>query len=56
MPIKQCRREGKPGYKWGDEGKCYTYSSGDEASRKRARKKALAQARAIKQSQKGGKE
>lgn len=23
MPIKPCTRNGKKGYKWGDEGKCY---------------------------------
>jgi len=24
MPIKQCEVNGKSGYKWGNEGKCYT--------------------------------
>lgn len=24
MPIKKCSKNGKSGYKWGDEGKCYT--------------------------------
>ena len=24
MPVKPCRKNGKPGYKWGDRGKCYT--------------------------------
>lgn len=24
MPIKKCEKNGKPGYKWGDEGYCYT--------------------------------
>lgn len=47
MPTKSCRKDGKPGYKWGDEGKCYTYTSGDEESRKRAKEKADAQGRAI---------
>ncbi len=48
MPVKQCRKNGKPGFKWGDEGKCYTYKSGDEDDRERARKKAAQQGRAIK--------
>jgi hypothetical protein len=38
MPIKQCQLNGKPGYKWGDGGKCYT--DGTVANQK---KKALAQ-------------
>ena len=24
MPVKSCQVNGEPGYKWGDEGKCYT--------------------------------
>ena len=24
MPVKTCQRNNKPGYKWGDEGYCYT--------------------------------
>ena len=24
MPKKRCTRDGKPGLKWGDQGKCYT--------------------------------
>lgn len=40
MPIQKCTSDGKPGYKWGEEGKCYTYISDNEASRKAARKKA----------------
>jgi len=47
MPIQSCSDNGKPGYKWGDSGKCYTYTPGDEASKIDARKKALAQGIAI---------
>lgn len=47
MPIKNCSDSGKPGYKWGDGGKCYTYSSDDNASKAAAKKKALAQGIAI---------
>jgi len=39
MPIKRCYVDGKPGFKWGDSGKCYTG--------KGAYQKALAQAKAI---------
>jgi len=30
MPIRSCQKDGKPGYKYGDEGACYTYTPGDE--------------------------
>ena len=39
MPLKKCSKDGKSGYKWGDQGKCYTGPG--------ARKKALKQGRAI---------
>jgi hypothetical protein len=39
MPIKQCQIGGKSGWKWGDEGTCYTGPDG--------KKKAIAQAIAI---------
>lgn len=47
MPIKECRLEGEPGFKWGDEGKCYTYSPNNEGSKRNAKKKATAQGIAI---------
>lgn len=47
MPIQSCSDNGKPGYKWGDSGKCYTYTPGSESSKSEARKKALAQGIAI---------
>lgn len=47
MPIKNCQDNGKPGYKWGDEGKCYVYEPDSEDSKKKAIKKALAQGVAI---------
>ena len=47
MPVKSCQSNGKSGYKWGDSGKCYTYTSGDESSKKRAYDKAVRQGRAI---------
>lgn len=39
MPLKQCQIGGKSGWKWGDEGTCYTGPDG--------KKKAIAQAIAI---------
>lgn len=48
MPIKSCQKDGKPGFKFGDRGKCYTYTAGNEASRRVALAKAQAQMRAIK--------
>jgi hypothetical protein len=47
MPIKNCTFENKPGFKWGDQGKCFTYNTNDPESRNRAREKALEQGRVI---------
>jgi hypothetical protein len=47
MPVKDCELDGKSGYKWGDEGKCYTYSPNNEGSRRTAKKSALLQGIAI---------
>ena len=44
MPIKKCSEGDKPGFKWGDSGKCYTYTAGDDASMKAAKAKAVKQA------------
>lgn len=43
MPIKSCSSDGKPGYKWGDSGKCYLYQPGDEKSIGEAKRKATIQ-------------
>jgi hypothetical protein len=47
MPIQSCSINGKTGYKWGEQGHCYTYDSNSPASEKKAKKKALAQGLAI---------
>ena len=47
MPVKQCQENGKPGYKWGDKGFCYTYSPYNEGPKRNAIKKAIAQGYAI---------
>jgi len=39
MPIQRCQSDGKSGYKWGDQGHCYTGPG--------AREKAAKQGRAI---------
>jgi len=51
MPVKKCKSNGKSGYKWGDKGKCYTYSTGDKESREAAKEKAAKQGKAIKANQ-----
>jgi hypothetical protein len=51
MPVMACELEGKPGYKYGPNGKCYTYTPGDERSRARARLKAELQGYAIRRAQ-----
>ena len=45
MTIKRCKKNGRPGFKWGKTGTVYTYTTGDPRSRKRARQKAEAQGR-----------
>ncbi len=46
MPVQPCQSDGKPGYKWGESGACYTYTAGDDASMGRARSAAERQGRA----------
>lgn len=48
MPVQSCQKDGKPGFKWGRQGACFTYTPGNTASRNRARAKAARQGRAIK--------
>jgi hypothetical protein len=43
MPVKSCQINNEPGWKWGDQGKCYAYTPGDEESKVEAKKKAIAQ-------------
>lgn len=51
MPVIHCTVNGKPGYKYGQKGHCYTYARGNKQSQSSARAKAAAQGRAIKRSQ-----
>jgi hypothetical protein len=47
MPILACQKDGKDGWKFGDDGECYPYNKGDIASEKAAWDKAVAQGKAI---------
>ena len=47
MPIKDCQDNGKPGLKWGDSGKCYTYTPKNEGSRNKAKRSAILQGIAV---------
>jgi hypothetical protein len=47
MPVKKCSTDGRPGWKWGDAGRCYTYEPGSEKASVNAKKKAIAQGIAI---------
>lgn len=47
MPIKECKENNKPGFKYGDSGKCYTYDPNNQDSKNAAKEKAAKQGRAI---------
>lgn len=49
MPVHECSLGGKSGYQWGESGRCYTYAAGDEAGRKRAKRRAHIQGYAAEQ-------
>ncbi len=51
MPVQECRLNGKPGYKWGEQGHCYTYIPGDKQAQQRARNQAEEQGIAIQANQ-----
>jgi len=42
MPVQSCSNNGNPGYKWGEQGACYTYPKGNLAQKKKAKRKAYA--------------
>lgn len=48
MPVTRCQSKGKPGYKWGESGKCYTYTPGRILERRAAKQRARIQGAAIK--------
>ncbi len=43
MPIQNCSSNQKPGFKWGNSGKCYVYTTNNPSSKTRARNKARKQ-------------
>lgn len=43
MPLKRCKLENKPGWKYGNSGKCYVYTAGNKASESTAKLKAIKQ-------------
>jgi len=47
MPVMRCSDKGKPGYKYGESGKCYTYTPGNMSEEKEAKKNAYLQGVAI---------
>ena len=47
MPVKACSEDGKSGWKWGDTGKCYTYTAGDDSASGKAKQKAYLQGAAV---------
>ena len=47
MPVRRTTKNGKPAYQYGKTGAKYAYKPGDEASRKRAKKRAIMQGLAI---------
>lgn len=46
MPVKECSKDGKPGYKCGG-GYCYTYTPGDKISQSLAKHMATNQGSSI---------
>lgn len=52
MPRERCQRDGKPGWRYGPTGRCYTYTPGNRASEANAIAKAEAQGAAIRRSEK----
>ena len=47
MPVMKCKKNGRPGFKWGKSGVCYTYMPGNRRSINLAKQRALNQGRAI---------
>jgi hypothetical protein len=43
MPVRECQENDKPGYKWGEQGKCYTYNPDNEGQRRKAKQSATIQ-------------
>lgn len=37
MPVKRCQKDGKKGWKWGDNGKCYVGPNGKSRASRQGR-------------------
>lgn len=48
MPVQSCTENSRPGYRWGQSGKCYTYKPGDKVGQASAKLRASKQGVAIK--------
>ncbi len=46
MPVEPCKLDDTPGFRYGTNGKCYTYDSSSELSKKEAFQKAMRQMKA----------
>lgn len=44
-PIKKCQSKGKPGFKWGDSGKCYTGPAAKSKAAKQGQAVSISKAR-----------
>jgi hypothetical protein len=47
VPLQRCEDGGRPGWRWGQAGKCYTYAPGSAAAQRLAKQRAMAQAVAM---------
>lgn len=47
MPVGKCTEGGKPGYRWGESGKCFTYTPDNKQSQAAAKMKAIKQGLAV---------
>ena len=43
MPLMRCKEDNKPGWKYGNSGKCYVYIAGNKKSESAAKLKAIKQ-------------
>ncbi len=53
MPVMPCQEEGKPGWKFGESGKCYTYTANNKQSEATAKLLAAKQGAAEHLNEKG---
>lgn len=50
MPVMRCMKDSRPGWKWGENGTCYTYDAGNDDASDRAERQAERQGRAVESS------